>query len=286
MTTFDKENRIKNGEFPTSTTAENRLQIFQATRRPVMREKTIKTPFGTVRVKGKAGQAHHDVLDAIRATGQPARMQDGRIKLLVDPAEVIRLSRQTSGSSFERVLDDLLQIIIAINEPSSVACTGHLIDHIEKKPRRADGSYITKANPLDGKERHLWRVELGKAATHLIDTDFWHFSSKAEIKLLASLRHGVSQAIARHIKTHSMQPNGGWKLDTVIMAVSQGDGETMSKADMKHRRTEATADAETLARLGVMIVGDRVFLSRPSVTDQGGSSISVERSSISVWGTA
>jgi hypothetical protein len=243
---------------PTCTVHQARLPIFQPTRRPVMTERVFENAWGRVRVKGKLGQGHEDVLEAIMFCGKrPKELGDGRIKLLVDPADVRRRARQ-DGTTLRRALDDLMQAIVEIQSPERLAGIGHLIDHIDFA-RKPSGDYVTAPNPLGG-ERRLWKVELGKALCNLIERDLWQMRDPEPI---SRLRHGISQAVARHMLTHSAdaQPNGGWTLDGLLKAVGCGE---MGQA-LRDRRRELAADAEALAALGVQVSGGRVRLAAKSV---------------------
>ena len=242
----------KRADLPTATAHEHRLRIYQATRRPARIERKITTAWGTIRVKGKIGQAHADLMDAILyCAKKKAETSDGRIKILVDPAEVRRRADITSGDQLRRLVDDLLQVVIEVYEPAELACVGHLVDHIDKA-QRGDGTYITRPNPLGGGERHMWRVEIGKALCLLLDKDIWRGYDPSPI---ARLRHGISQAVARHIMTHSQEPRGGWTLDGLIRAVA---GDEIDGQDLRNRRREIQADAAGLAAAGIEVDGDRV----------------------------
>lgn len=238
--------------FPTTTAHAIRLCLFQATRRPrQLRGETVKTPWGTVKIWGRLGQQHADVLEAICFVREKrGEMEDGRIKLLVDPFRIKQHARQTSGSTFASVLKELEQAVIDIVEPTHLACSGHLIDYIDRA-RRSDSTPITRRNPLNGGERNLWRVEIGKAFCKLVAGDIWLGYDPAAI---ARLEHGISQAIARHVLTHKRAPPGGWRLDTLIHDVAGDVGDTR----MRHRRREVRADADKLAKIGLEINGDRV----------------------------
>jgi hypothetical protein len=191
------------------------------------------------------------VLDAICFEREKkAELEDGRIKLLVDPAKVRRRACITSGTQFQAILKELEQAVIEIIEPAHLACSGHLIDHIDYATR-SDGTRITRPDPLTGGERALWRVELGKALCTLIAGDIWLGYDPAPI---ARLELGIAQAIARHVLSHKNEPNGGWTLDGLIRAVA---GE-LDDQSMRDRRREARKSAAALANVGILIEGDRV----------------------------
>ena len=237
---------------PTTTAHAARLGLFQATRRPKMlKRQEVKTAFGKVLITGRLGQQHADVFEAICFEREKkGELQDGRIKLLVDPAKVRRRAGITSGEQFEMIATELQAAVIEIIEPSRLACSGHVVDHIDKA-MRADGSYITRANPLGGGERHLWRVELGKAFCKLVAGDIWLGYDPAP---LAALNCGIAQAVARHIISHKAAPSGGWILDTLIQAVAPG----LTASQMRDKRRELRANTEQLEKIGIIINGDRV----------------------------
>ena len=240
-------------KLPTSTVHQARLRIFQPTRRPALIEETLDTAFGRVRVKGRLGQQHADVLEAILLVGTNAAALDGgRIKLLVDPARVRRVANQNSGETLNRVRDDLMQALVEIRDPPMLGVepgVGHLIDDIEFAVR-ADGTRVTavaRRGPLRGAyERSLWRVDLGKTLCKLIAADLWLHRSPAEI---SRLRHGISQAVARHVLSHREGWCDDWGADALIRAVA-GD---LPSQSLRDRRRELAADADALARLGVRL---------------------------------
>lgn len=247
---------------PTSTAHQSRLRLFQATRRPKPIEETIETAWGKVRVKGRLGQQHADILEAfLHACDKNAKIDDGRIKLLVDPYKIMKTSSQKSWSTFKNNLDDLMQAIIEIKEPEKLRCIGHLIDHIDKAVK-SDGTVIKRQNPFGG-ERELWRVEIGKAGTLLIEQDIKLYYDPDKV---AQLQHGISQAVARHILTHQAAPEGGWQLDRMIATVAPDDAR--DSVAVRHRRRELREDRDALSRLGISLVHDRLYLEGASSKDQ------------------
>lgn len=234
----------RRGGQPTTTTHQARLRIFQPTRRPVTLEQTFETAWGEVRVRGRLGQQHADLLEAIMSEGRlPAATSDGRIKLLVDPHAVSVITR-LEGQTLRRVRDDLLQALVEIKAPAHISCIGHLVDHIDHA-QRSDGSHVTKPNPLGG-ERRLWRVDLGKALCRLIEADLW---IKRDPRQIAELRHGISQAVARHALSHKRGTCDHWPIDTMIRAVAG----TLSQQAMRDRRRELREDAAALAAMGLSV---------------------------------
>jgi len=260
-----------NRDVKTAPAAHARLRIFQSTRRPVPLEDVFKTKWGTVRIKARLGQQHADVLEAICYSHERKKVQeDGSIKLLVDPGKVRRLSRQSGGigynsagksTTLQRILDDLQQAIVDIIEPSHLAGQGQVIGHVDRA-YHADGTPITKRNPLKGDERPMWSVTLGPVLSRLVEADIWLGYNPAPI---AELRHGISQAVARHVLTHKVVPTGGWLLDTLIKDVA-GELDTVS---LRHRRRELREDVGLLMEtLGISVDGDRVTRIAPVSVQQ------------------
>jgi hypothetical protein len=238
--------------FPTATAHAIRLRLFQPTRRPgQVKGETVETPWGKVKLWGRLGQQHADVLEAIcYEREKKADLEDGRIKLLVDPARVRRRAQITSGTQFQSILKELEQAVIEIVEPARIACSGHLIDHIDFATR-SDGTHITRPNPLTGGERNLWRVELGKALCTLVAGDIWVGYDPAPI---AKIDHGIAQAIARHVLSHKTAPRGGWMLDKLITTVAG----PLDDQAMRNRRREIREEAARLAEAGIILECDRI----------------------------
>lgn len=234
---------------PTATVLEHRLGFFQPTRRPVYKKQNIVTPWGKIHVEGRLGQQHANVFESIcYERERRADMEDGRIKLLIDPAKVRARAGITSGEQFTDICNELQTFLLQIIEPVEKACSGHLVDHIDAA-RRIDGSVITRHNPLGG-ERPMWKVELGKAFCKLVEADVWIGHDPA---IIVGMRYGISQAVTRHLLTHKDVPNGGWIIDNLISAVAGGQ---LSSTSMRHRRHELRQDADAIAAAGYIINKD------------------------------
>lgn len=241
-----------NSRVPTTTAHQARLRIFQPTRRPVEINEVVKTSWGRVRIRGKLGQSHADLVSAIFYHSKRSMTdQAGRLKILVDPAVISKVCR-LEGRTLRDVVDGVMAAVVEILEPERLRCMGHLIDTI-KPATRPDGTPITAPNPFGG-QRQLWTVVIGEAGMHLLNHDLPLMYNPAPI---AAMHKGVSQAIARITLSHSVkkQPSGGWKLDTLIEQVCG----QLSPTSMKNRRREIRQDETALAELGVLIKEGRVF---------------------------
>ena len=238
-----------NQTLPTATVSPARLRLCQPTQRPIyMAGEKISTAWGWCKVTGRFGQRHQDALEVFMWCAEAVReIEDGGVELLVDPARV-RRTMSDSGYSLGRLrilIDDLMGVTIELKVTNGLWVLGGLLDHVKESP-------ATKPNPLDrGTRRRLWRVRLGVAFVQLIKNDVPLHYDPAPI---ARLQSGVSQAVARHVLSHSSQPNGGWKLDGLIEAVC-GELESTS---LRHRRRELKIDSLALAKIGIIINGERV----------------------------
>ena len=234
----------------TAGLAPARVRLFQPTQRPTPRNgEWITTAWGRCSVTGRLGQRHADLLEAIQFCAE--RREDepsGMIRLLVDPARVRKVMSDARYSQ--------KQIWVLLREMRAVTI------EIDTQERRIMGGVIneaeytkkiTRRDPFTGEPRRLWVVWLGKAWAEIMRLDKVLNYDPTPI---ARLEHGVSQAVARLLITHSVdrQPNGGWKIDTVIEATAGA----LNDQDMRNARRRLRSDAAGLREIGIEIDGDRV----------------------------
>lgn len=236
---------------PTSTAHQARLQLYQPTRRPVWQERVITTPWGQARVRGKIGQVHADIIEAICRHSEDHRMVEatGHLQMLVDPYKV-RVSvgggSAYSNDTLWRMLTELREVSITLEVPSKgIKVLGGVLDRVEESP-------ATRLNKLTGKPRQLWRVTFDPAFAAMLTDDLRLYYDPAP---LAKIETGVAQAIARHILTHRDQPEGGWVVDNMINIVGAGG----VSATMRNRRRDVQSCAKTLQAVGIFLIGDRLF---------------------------
>lgn len=233
---------------PTSTVLQARVLLFQPSQRPrQQRGEWLQTQYARCRVNGRLGQRHADVLEAVMYVAEKRRdINDGGIELLVDPAKIRRVlsDHQYSYEGIQDLLADLraasIEIVTPEMEETGDRIIGGLIDHSVPSP-------MTRHDPLTGGERPLWRVRLGLALVMLLNNDLSLHYQPAPI---ARLKHGISQAVARHVLTHKNDPKGGWHVDTLLRAVC---GKDASSKVMRNGRYRLKQDAEGLAILGIEI---------------------------------
>lgn len=239
--------RTFDNRMPTTTAIPARVRLFLPTQRPSHREGDwIETNWGRCKVTGKLGQRHADVLESLLSTAEKRKtLDDGGVVLLVDPAK-IRRTLSDKGHSQESILawlNDLVSAVIEIETPK-VHVTGHLLDHVTRSKQ-------TFPNPLGG-ERHLWLIRLGVPLVQLLKLDLPLYYDPAP---LARLTHGLSQAVARHVLTHSKPPVGGWDLDALIATVAG----KLSPQTIRDARRYLREDAPGLAKLGIEVSNARVL---------------------------
>jgi len=238
-------------QIPTTTAHQARLQLYQPTRRPKWQERIIETSWGTATVRGKIGQVHADIIEAICRHAEDHRIvaATGHMQILVDPYRVrvtVGGGKAYSQDTLWRMLSELRETSITLEVPSQhLKILGGILDRVEE-------SQATRINPVNGKPRQLWRVTLDPAFSAMLREDLQMHYDPAP---LAKIETGVAQAIARHILTHRDQPTGGWLIDTMIHAVGAG-GDSVS---MRHRRRELHACADSLKTVGILIENGRLL---------------------------
>lgn len=237
---------------PTTTAHQARLQIFQPSRRPQqVVKKEISTPWGSAIVEGKLGQQHADVLEAIASSAEKTRTLDGGLlQVLVDPYVIRKKAGggQIIASDYLRkMLKEIRQASVFIDIPMlKIKILGGVIDEAVESP-------ATKVNPLDGSDRHMMRVTFSKSWTMLFGQDLAVYY---DVQPIAALKHGVSQAVARHVLTHRKEPNGGWVIDGLLAAV----GIPEDGIAYRNKRRELRQDAPGLRITGILVNQDRICL--------------------------
>jgi hypothetical protein len=170
----------------------------------------------------------------------------GGVEYVVDPAALKKLMSRTKngygGEPLERLLDDLWGSDVEIEAPG-LRVKGRFFDQI------TDADSVR--NPLGG-TRALRAFRLGAAYVALLTDDINLMFDPAPVR---ALRCGITKAIARHLKTHRGEPAGGWKLDSLIEAVS---GAAVDGDALRNRRREVKRDARGLLAAGFRLDGDRL----------------------------
>jgi hypothetical protein len=190
------------------------------------------------------------MLEAVLFCAERRKDEDaGTIKLLVDPSRVRRAMSESRYSLEQcwQLLRELRACTIELDTPK-LRIMGGIVESAEYTKNE------TRRDPLTGEPRRLWTVRLGKAWVELMRLDM---TSKHDPAQLCRLDHGISKAVARFMLTHAphRQPNGGWTIDAVILAVA---GDDMSDQNLRSARRHLRAEANALLAMQIEIDGDRV----------------------------
>ena len=237
---------------PTSTVTPNRLCVYQATRRPKQHVRAVQTAFGCLKIDGRLGQAHADLMDCVMFCADRHRIQEGRMEVIVDPYRIRKVmgggSNQYSAEQVAVLMRDLLHTILTIDTPK-IKIAGHIVEKIvDAKMMKNDPRSWAEG------ERYMQVWVFSGEWTRLIQNDIARFYDPLA---LCRIDHGSVAAIARHVLTHQCQPNGGWRLDGLIKAA--GVERQASKV-----RQEMLDNADTLNELGIRLEGDRLVLAAPA----------------------
>ena len=279
---------MKNGNrlIQTTSVVPARVMLFQATQRPTFRKgKWVETSWGRCRVDGRMGQRHADLLEISQYCAERLRKEDGgTIRLLVDPAKVRRMMSDDlySEQQLWKLLKDMRESTIEIDTPAIRLMGGVIESAAKAKHMTARNPFATRFVPtpsppaLHGsprkrrtgemvptaRDRKLWVIRLGLGWTELMRLDLpLHYDPTPVVRL----QFGISQAVVRHILTHSHAPNGGWTIDRLISAVA-GDLRGQARRDA---RRNVHADAERIAAMGIVVEGDRVYRAGIGLDDRG-----------------
>lgn len=232
----------------TSTVHQSRLQLFQPTRRPRELTREIQTSWGTAKIFGKIGQVHADMIESMCKYALDFKETDsGQLVLLVDPYKVRTCmggGKEYSYQTIWRMVTELKRVAIELNAPSQgLRILGGILDRLD------ESTYEVVSR--NGQSRKMWAVTLNSAFADMLRADLPLTYDPAP---LAKLETGVAQAIARLVKTHKDQPNGGWILDELIKAVGAG----VTNAELRKRRFDINADRENLEKIGIFVDEGRV----------------------------
>jgi hypothetical protein len=113
---------LKINDLPVSTVLQARLNIFQASKRPIWKAQKSETSWGTATVTGKIGQMHAGLVESIFFCAEKTRECDnGSIQLFVDPFKVRTFTYGGSKGSHQAIwnmLRDLMAVVIEFEVPA------------------------------------------------------------------------------------------------------------------------------------------------------------------------
>lgn len=230
-----------------------RNAIFQAVKKPVLISNATGEledmawthgDGGDYRVLGRIGQVHSRLFECLfKSTRAHMPLPGGGWNMLVDPAAVRREFEHDYNAGRIVVLRDELALArIQINTPRFSA-TGTLVEVIV--PEAADLPH--GVNHFTRAPRPYWFIRTGVVLSALLEHDY---CLHIDTPRVSALHSGMAQAIARHLLTQDrdQQPNGGWKLDNLIVKLAPG----ISDEDIRNRRREVRRDAAGLAALEIL----------------------------------
>jgi hypothetical protein len=239
--------KLKKQILPTATVSEARLRIFQPSQKPVYKEITVHTEYGTATVKGRLGQRHADLFEAIRVCARAKQETTDGFMLLVEPYEIRKMigTGYYSYEQMQKLLTELRAATVII-ETKKYRITGGLIDYFTES--------LEPLKDKRGNDIYPLLIKLGPVARHLLNNDLKLYYDPVPI---SHLKSGTSQAIARHIATHKHAPAGGWHMDTLIAAVA-GD---INGTKLRDARRAIRNDSQALEKIGIYITDcDRITL--------------------------
>ncbi len=240
----------KKKNIPTAPASAYRLRFFQPTRRP----REIKsdwqiTPWGRVRVEGRLGQAHADLLDACMFAALEVDDDGERIHLLVDPHKIRKIigrKGRAPGDWVEELYRELVGATVewettvhGQNSSVKIHGMGHILDSVTH-------AKAERGNPFGGR-RELLHVALGEQWSKMVRADI---QARFDPGAIAALGHGVSQAVARLALTH--RGCRTIKIDTALDQVGVPETGTQRRDARRYIRE----DVFDLEKVGVRITDE------------------------------
>jgi len=238
---------------PTAYACSYRLRFFQPTRRPQsLKTDWMDTPWGRVRITGRLGQRHADLIDSIMYASDDYFIDKvGRLQILFDPHKIRMIlggGKQAAGDWMHKLFNDL--------------CTARMEwDYTHKDSRRRGlGGIIVKVerttystiDPLTGGNRSFFRVVFSEEWTALVKDEIEMHYNPA---LIAGMKHGVSQAVARLTLTHKKTKNGVG-IETVLDQV----GIPHTGVIRRKARRRLVIDRNKLSECGICVEHDKITL--------------------------
>jgi len=211
------EKRKEQPDIGVTTITLNRLPIFQPTLRAKYQEKAFESPYGRITVKGRLGQNHKSLLETILYLRKLYDLDEENMSLRVLYNEYEVKKYLTTGSmtysyeGYKQLIEDMKQTYIELGTmPPEPIIKG--ITPSNNYWRK------TKSNlpSIKGKELPYipyMIIEFGSVICYLTIKELkFTYNPKPIIQL----QNGISQAIARYLKTHKNHPSAGYHLKTLI----------------------------------------------------------------------
>lgn len=273
---------------PTSTAIMARIPLFEPTRKPgyaknithdesgvklakeITRvvdntERIVSNYFGEAKITGRLGQAHANVLESIMYNITDIISFDDTSMMVEVDVHKLRMSvgggKKCNLDELDILIKELMAVVVDI-KLRSIRIRGHLIDSIINEDKDVDNP-LSRINKNSFQKKSVFKVKIGAAYMQIMEYD--KIKINRDPALIASLKSGVSQAVARLCTTHSGSPAAGWKIDNMITNVGaakfDGNGKINSQ-DMRNRRREIKNDKEGMSKCGIIVDGDRIHLDK------------------------
>jgi len=254
------ELRKQQPDIGVATITLNRLPIFQPTLRPKYREITFESRHGRINIRGRLGQNHKSLLEAILYLRKLYDLDKEKMRLsvLYNEYEVKKYLGQGSTTYshewYKKLLMDMMHASFSL-EKGERASSRTLIK--DKKP--SDNYYCkTKSNlpDLKGKKNSYMILEFGELASYLISQEL---KFTYDPKPIMKLRNGISQALVRFLLTFTKHPSSGYHLQPLLEHLV---GAQMTNKRWWKIREYLKEDTEELEAIGIVIdfKKDRVFV--------------------------
>jgi hypothetical protein len=233
---------------PTSTVSQARLQVFEPTRFPTHGVRQVSTDaWGSATIRGKLGQGHADFVEAVlHHANYWEELDSGQLFVEVDPYRV-RVSmgggKEFSHRGMWNLARDLCAATLELDiKRNGLRVMGSIINHVEG-PAKATDTLASARGARGARESWQLKVTFSAAYVRLLAGDF---RRDYDPEPIARLKHGVTQAIVRHCKTHEAPILGWWHIDTLIGWV----GAKTSGQALRDRRRFIKEDASLLPEVG------------------------------------
>jgi hypothetical protein len=255
-----KQRTLKlHGHPDVTTAAQCRISIFQPTRRPRFSTGLVETAFGKAEVSGRLGQPHRDFIECCRLPSVAlAQGLDGaeRYCCIIDPNKLRTAMSGTKRTSNDKpgrvswqqlkdIAEDLRQCRVQnlkiFSRPNYGVVTAGILETVmyqgvgQVEGRAGQGNKVS--------ERELWKIPFSEAWTALIGDDL-PISYGGHLPQIVSLRHGISQALARFMLSHQHGATYGF---------NEAFGFVGATGRFRDRLDEIIKDAHELAGVGICI---------------------------------
>lgn len=273
---------------PTSTAIMARIPLFEPTRKPAYAknithdengvkllkeitrvvdytERVVKYELGEAKITGRLGQAHANVLESIMYNITDIISFDDTSMLVEVDVHRLRVSvgggKKCNLDELDILIKELMAVVVDIKF-RDFRIRGHLIDSVINDQKDVENP-LSRINKISDQKKSIFKVKIGAAYMQIMDYD--KIKINRDPSLIASLKSGVSQAVARLCSTHRDSPAAGWIIDNMIAKVGAAkfdENGKLNSQDMRNRRREIKNDKEGMSKCGIIVDGNRIHLNK------------------------